>query len=338
MNILKESSCLQLNVLMKNKVINLVVLFITLGLVIFFTLKDDFTGIINELKKVNILIVLIAISLYFLSLFVKSISIYKFINLKNKYNLYKTYILVIIANFMNDITPLQTGGQPYEIYALKKGKIRITDSSKAIMKDAISYQIALILLALISIITNYKYLKLINIQTKILMSGGLIANVLVLSLFLSLIFGEGFVNKISNIIIRRKPDKKEKIEDALNNFYSSTNELKKKKTLFIYCILINMIHLILLYLIPYVVLKSFNIQIPLISSITLTSLVMLIGNFVPLPGGVGGIEYGFMQLFGILVISKALPGAMIIWRFSTFVMCLIVGFILLLIKKGSDNK
>lgn len=323
---------------MKNKVVSLLILFIAFGLVIFFSVKDDFNGIIIELKKVNLLIIFLAILLYFLALFVKSISINKFINIKYKYNLFKTYILTIIATFINGITPLQSGGQPYEIYLLKKEKIRITDSSSAIMKDFISYQIALILLALISIMFNIKNFNLINIQTKLLISGGLFVNMIILLLFILLLFDKKLVKRITNIIIKKKPEKEKKIEESLNNFYSSTKELNDRKILFIYCILINMLYLVLLYLVPYVILKSFGINISLISSITITSLVMMIGNFVPLPSGVGGIEYGFMQLFGLIVTSSVLPGAMIMWRFVTFIMSLIVGFIVLMIKKGSDKK
>ena len=42
---------------MKNKKINITILFITMVLVLYFALKDDFNGIINQLniKQVNII-------------------------------------------------------------------------------------------------------------------------------------------------------------------------------------------------------------------------------------------------------------------------------------------
>ena len=64
---------------MKNKKLNIGILFIALTLVLYFTLKDDFNGIIKELSSVNIWIFLMAIIVFLASLLFKSASLKTFI-------------------------------------------------------------------------------------------------------------------------------------------------------------------------------------------------------------------------------------------------------------------
>ena len=71
-----------------------------------------------------------------------------------------------------------------------------------------------------------------------------------------------------------------------------------------------------------------------LEAIVASAYVMLIGSFVPLPGGTGGIEYGFIKFFGIFIISDVkLKALMLLWRFVTFYMGIIVGGIALNIKE-----
>ena len=65
---------------MKNKKINITILFITMVLVLYFALKDDFNGIINQLKSANVFLLIIAILLLLLSLVFKSASLNVFLN------------------------------------------------------------------------------------------------------------------------------------------------------------------------------------------------------------------------------------------------------------------
>ena len=55
--------------------------------------------------------------------------------------------------------------------------------------------------------------------------------------------------------------------------------------------------------------------------------VMLIGAFVPIPGGSGGIEFGFVRFFGFFVVGAKLSSIMIAWRCLTYYFGLIIGAI-----------
>ena len=328
---------------MKYKVINIIILLIALVLVLFFTLKDDFNGVILELSKANIYILLIAVVIFILSYFVKSISLYSFLNIKYKYNILKTFRLTLAGILLNGITPFQSGGQPYQVYILKKDGIRITDSTSAMIKDFISFQISLMLVGVVALLINsFTHLFVTNLQVKIMIACGFLINLAVLIILLFVSFAKKsftkIVNKIINIRIIKNRVNKDKINESIENFYSSGEELKKNKRVFLKCVGLNILHLLLLYLLPYIVFISFGIKdISILNSIMAITFVMLVGNFIPLPGGTGGIEYSFMQFFGVFVNGNILSGIMLVWRFITYVLGLFIGFIALIIRKGEKK-
>ena len=96
-----------------------------------------------------------------------------------------------------------------------------------------------------------------------------------------------------------------------------------------------MISLILLYVIPYLLIKGIglNEQISIINVIVASAYVMIIGSFVPIPGGTGGLEYGFIAFYGNFITGPILNAIMLIWRFITYYFGMILGAIVLSLRK-----
>ena len=332
---------------MKNKKLNLSLLILALSLVLYFTLKDNFSSIMHELSKVNILIFALAIFVFILSLMIKSVSLQKFIKEhKKNYSFKSAFYLTLIGQFLNGITPFSTGGQPFQVYLLKKDGHRISDSTSAMVKDSIAYQVALLIMGIFSITLNL-VLKTIPVNSSLtpLIIIGFLINIMVL-LFLFMIIRMrkttlSIINKlllILNKIRKKNTDQlKKRIEKGLDNFYNCYEELGKNKKQFIITVLTNVINLTLLYMIPYIIFKSLNTNtFDIMRSIMLTSFVMLMGNFVPIPGATGGIEYGFIKFFGIFNTNiSVISGAMLLWRFVTYFFGMLMGFIMLIIKEGT---
>lgn len=332
----------------KKRIINFIVLLIAVVLMLYFTLKDDFNSIVNEITKVNIFIYLIVIVLFLISHLFKAMSLKVFINEYHKYSLKKTYILALISLFLNGVTPFQTGGQPFQIYLLRKDKIRVTDSTNIMIKDSIAYQIALLLVAIIALLINLNlgvcngnhYLRLAVLI-------GFIINVVVLLFLLFVISAKktGFkiLNNILDFIFKFKImkkfiNKKKKLEESLVYFYENAKSISKNKKSLLLGVTFHCIHLIILYILPLLIFKSININVGIFESFTCIAFVMLIGNFIPIPGATGGIEYGFMQFFGNYVKGASLSSAMLLWRFATYFFGLIIGGIVLVLKKEDVKK
>lgn len=335
---------------MKNKKLNILILLLAITLVLFFTLKSDFNGIINQLLKTNVLIFATSVLIFLLSILFKAASLRTFIKeCKPDYSLKNAYQLTLIGQFLNGITPFQSGGQPFQVYLLRKEGVRITDSTRAMIKDFVSFQLALIMMGIFAIIANLTlgtYAGNNNLKWLILI--GFAVNIIVL-IFLFLVCvakntGTKIINKLIDVVFRFKIVNKlgitkEKAKESLKHFYETSEDLKDNKLLIIKAVIYNVIHLVLLYVIPWVIFHSLGSQeVTVMASIIGTSFVMLIGNFIPIPGATGGIEYGFIRFFGSLVKGPILSGAMLLWRGVTYFFGILIGAITLLMKKERNEK
>ncbi len=332
----------------KKSIINYLILFIAIVLVLFFTLKDDFKNIVLEMSKVNIWIYIIAIILFLVSHFFKSLGLRTFLNEYTNYSVKKSYELTLISLFLNGVTPFQTGGQPFQVYLLKKDGMRVTDSTNAMIKDSLAYQAALLIIAVIALLFNIK-LNICEHDRYLILAVllGFIVNFAVLSLLVFALAakktGYRILNNLINFIFKFKITKKyarskEKLQEGLINFYENRKSISKNKKTLIVGIMFHIIHLIILYLVPAIVFKSMGVNIGILQTIVCTALVMLVANFIPIPGATGGIEYGFMQFFGKYVFGAILSSGMLLWRFATYFFGLIIGSIILMLKKEDRIK
>ncbi len=332
--------------IIKNK-ISLIVLFIAITLVLYFTLKDDFEGIIDVLKNVNLLIFTFGIIVFLLALLTKALSLREFICEHNNYSLKKAYKLTLMAQFVNGITPLQTAGQPFEVYLLRKDGVRITNSTNAMIKDFISYQSALIIVEIFSIIMGINILsnnKYLNIFIFI----GFIINFIILIFFLLFSFTKKLGYKLAyNIIhflfkfkiIKKIFKDEEQINVRIKAFCKTGLELRKSKTRMIKCIIINIFYIVLTYLIPFIMFYALGVtDISFMQSFISTSFVILISNFIPTPGATGGVEYAFIKFFEVFISGLVLPSAMLLWRFVTYGLPMIIGFIILMFERGMKKR
>ena len=334
------------NIIKKNSIILVVVLVVILWAV----LKDDFTNIINTLAHADlrwILFAIIFILFYYVlrtaCLFMLSKEYSKKIKFK------KIFQLTLITQFFNGITPFSSGGQPMEVYYLSKLGIRPAKGTNIIIQSFIMYQMALIVHGVIAILLNYnfRYFKEIELLRH-LTTIGFIINFLVGIGLLFISFSTKFNKKVISLVIKlchkikivKDIDKtQENWTEKLNDFHESAILLKKKKILFVKGFIYNFVALSVFYAIPlFVIYGMGSFDINIIEAITASAYVLIIGAFVPIPGGSGGIEFGFMQFFGNFVYGPILSASLLVWRFITYYFGMIIGAISLTFFKGDVEK
>ena len=328
---------------MKKKIISFLLIFIVTIIVLYFSLKDDYTTIINTIFSIDKKWFLFSFLLLFVYYLLRSFAIYKLSNEFNKkYKFKDAFRLIIETNFFHAITPFSTGGQPYEIYSLNKHKIKLSDALSISVENFIVYQIALVFLGIVAITINY-FFKIVNSGLlKGLVTLGFFINfsVIVVLFWITLshktdkTIVDFFIDILGKIRIIKNPEsKKEKFHAYLKDFNTSFKILFKNKKNLILLVLCHLLALIILYLIPYALFKGTNINISIINDVVIMSYVMLIGSFVPIPGGTGGLEYGFVTFFAKYIKGPKLNAIMLVWRFITYYFGMIFGAIVLNIKK-----
>lgn len=326
--------------------LNIIILILATVLVLYISLKDNFHEVVEGFKKLNPFWIIIALIFMFGYYFLRALSLHSFTSKFKKEITFKEILkTVYITQFFDGITPSSTGGQPYQLYYFNKRGIKISEGTTIVIQNFIVYQISLIILGLIAVISN-KYLNLFETvgPIKKLILLGFIINVIVMLGLFSLAFlkklnhfiltlGIKLLSKIK--IIKNKEEKIEKAEEYIEQFHDGTKELLKDKMTFLKTIFFNFTALLLFYTIPAILVfglgdyKSINIYYAIIAS----AYVMLIGSFVPIPGATGGLEYAFTQFFGVFIIDPTLTLIMLLWRTTTYYLGVIVGAILLNVRK-----
>ena len=330
---------------MKKK-LNIILLIIITILVLFFSLKDNFNETVAQIFSMNFWYLLIAFILLILFWIFRSYPMYSFCKKINKDFKYLSALqLTLRTQFFNAVTPFATGGQPYQIYFLKKSGIDYASSTSIVLENFIVYQIALVILGIIALIINqiFDIFSQARILKNLITLGFIINALVIVVMFVvafskkmnKIIIGFGikFLTKIK--LVKDKDKKLKEWDENINRFNKSAKILLKDKKNFVMNILYNLIALCFLYLIPLFILyamgnfNAFNAGISIVTS----AYVMIIGSFVPIPGGTGGLEYGFVQFYSNFITGSKLSAMMLVWRFITYYFAMIVGAIALNIKK-----
>ena len=320
------------------------------ALVLYFSLKDNYSEIIEVLKTLDKKWLFVAFLLICAYWYFKAIAFNKIIKkFKKDFRFRKSFKFILQINFFNAITPFSSGGQPFEIYYLKREKIKLADVTTVVIEQFVVYQIALVLLGVIAIIAN----NIFNIfpsssVLRNLVTLGFVINTLITVVLFLLAFttktNKYIIDKVIKIlhklkIVKNVEQREEKFNNYINDLHDGTKKLLENKFHFFEMILANFLGLICLYLVPLAILystgdfTSFNG----LESIVSSAYVMLIGSFVPIPGGSGGLEYGFMQFYGTFIKGSVLTAMMITWRFVTYYIPMIIGAIAVNVGKGGSK-
>jgi hypothetical protein len=331
-------------------VVNILVILIVLSIVLYFSLKDNFSQIISCICKMDYKWLLLGILFLVMYRSLVGLSSYFITKINGeKISLLRSIQINFIILFFHGVTPFAGGGQPMEVYYLHNEGIDVTKSTNIVLQNFIVYQIALILMGTFAVIINYNFhLFADDSLIKKLVILGFVINLLVLVIICLLSFckriNQFLCNKVLNFlgkihIIKDVSLAREKITVYLDNFYKNAKILKKNKLKVVCIILINLLAISSLYSIPFAVIYGMGAKdINILSSIATTAYVMIIGSFIPIPGATGGVEYGFMFFFKYLINGNILTASMLIWRLISYYFGMMIGAVCLMGYRKKESK
>ena len=332
---------------MKNFKKAILLLVITLT-VLYFVIKDDLPNILDSLRSANPIFLIIGMGFAFLYWLFKSFALHGIVNNYKKIKRRSILKQTIITQFFHGVTPFASGGQPMQIYMLKKSGLKIAHSTNIIVQNFLLYQMALITHGIIAVLLNFKFDYIVNnILLRNLTIIGFTINALVGIGLLIVSFSTTFNTFVLNILIwffskfkifNDKEKSIEKLRTKLGEFHESATILRQHKIIIFRGYLFNLIGLLCYYLTPLFVFYSLEINIDPVVVYVCCSYVSIIGSFVPIPGGSGGIEYSFLQFFGGFVTGAVLSATVILWRSITYYFAMILGGLLFTTFKGVKDK
>ena len=308
--------------------------------VLYFSLKDDYREILNALKSVNLLWLIIGVGFVFLSKYFIGLTTYYLAKKDKKdVSMSKMQQIALIYPFFAGITPSSVGGEAFEVFYLKQCGISYGKASNISMQKFILYQIALIIVNFMALI--------FNMFTHIVVDTSFVGSAITLNFIVNIVILGGCflvtynkwvknfilhnaINFLSKIKVIKDPEKsRTKIDSYLENFDEGARSLHKDQRLFWQLVIINIVSLVFLIIAAWPVARALNIKnINVLNLFILATYAKMMCLLVVTPGNSGAAEYCFIYLFTGLISEDGIMAYMLIWRFVTYYVPLIVGGII----------
>ena len=335
--------------LIRNYLVNAVIVCIFTGWGLWLALKDHTEEIMNTLLNVDVGKVLVVILVVLFCQLIVGWILQQYAKIvKKDYSLKEGFVNALVASFFHGITPSSSGGQIAQVFVFHKQGLVVEHSASILVIDFIVYQITMVLVSLILLVWKIPYFMNCSIFLLAILGFGvnaIVIGVLILCTFSKKVYtwilhvAIAFLARIK--IVKDEESVREKMRVKLIEFSKGITVLRSNGKLLIKVVLANIFRLLMYYAIPIFCLWALDFpfeKIDFVTMIALTSFVMNVNAFIPIPGASGGTESVFMMMFGMLLSSVQVSSVMVLWRFTTYHLLMILGAIVFIKVQNSKTK
>lgn len=322
---------------LKKNVLNIAFLLLLLALTIWLIFRDqDIEPILAILESVSPIYIIIGLILVVCYVCGESVIIkYLLHAVKIKAPLLNCIRYSFVGFFFSCITPSATGGQPAQIFYMQRQKINIPTATIILMLVTIEYKFVLVFIGLALAVFGQGLVQTLTLEARFFLYLGLGLNVFCV-LFMSLLvflpdstrflITKGFELLQKLHIMKNKNNRMERLQASMDNYQKASVFLKENKLVIINTTIITFIQRILLFLVTYVVYRSFGLSGTSAATVTLLQASISVSvDMLPLPGGMGISERLFLQTFGPVFGSTALTlSGMLLSRGISYYMLIII--------------
>ena len=228
------------------------------------------------------------------------------------------FLFSSVGFFFSCITPSASGGQPMQIYYMKKEKISIPVSTVILMIVTITYKLVLVVIGIgIAIFGRgflHKYLEGILPVFYL----GLALNIFCVTFMTILVFhpllakaimvkGMKLLERLH--LVKKKDGRLKKLEDSMDTYRNTAAYLKNNPFVIVKVIGITFIQRMALFALTWFVYQAFGLHGTGFWEILFLQAVISVSvDMLPLPGGMGISETLFLNIFSPVFGGLLLPG------------------------------
>lgn len=330
------------NRIFRNLLIFLAIIFVTFYIIF----KDqDFSQLWDIIKSVKIEFLAIAVVCMFLYFVCDSINIGRTLRtLGEKSTPFRNLKYSLIGFFFSSVTPAASGGQPMQIYYMKREKISVANSTLTFLINLSCMQVVTISMALVSLFFNVGNMNGVLISCFVV---GIVLNLSALVLLIISIFSKRATNAMIRFAIKilkafrvkNIEHKVERIDQELKKYQDSAVYIKQSKGVILKNLLTTYVQFLLYYSITYWVYCAFGLsRYNILQIVSLQAILFATVSGIPSPGAVGVSEGGFLELFKNIYTKEQISGAMLLNRGVNFYLFVIISAVVVMICSIKDKK
>lgn len=291
-----------------------------------------------QMQDVNLFFLFAAFGCLALALFLESFKYHVMMRgMLGRSNFKHAFEVAALGKYYDSVTPSGAGGQPFQIYYLRKAGYSAGVAGSLPVMGFLSMQVGFVILAVIAMIFGGSYLSdTLGDYASTLKAAGSVGILFYLFVPLAIILftiAPGQVTRflrwglrlLGKMHLVKNPDAKEaKMVESLSSYRSSVIEMVKIRFLIPKVLLIGILYQIALCSIPFFVLRAFGSTHGYFASFFITVYIYSSITFIPTPGNAGAAEGIFYACFSRML-SKYLFWAQMIWRFLSYYIFLLLG-------------
>lgn len=339
----------------RKNTLNILFLIALLGITCWAIFKDQDLGniftLLSDISPIFLVLCFVLVILYVCS---ESVIIkYLLHTVQIKAPLLNCIRYSFVGFFYSCITPSATGGQPMQIFYMKKQKIDIPTATIILMLVTIEYKFVLVFVGVALALFGQDLIRPLSGEIQFYLYLGIALNVFCVSFMSLLVFmphtakfliTKGFSLMKKLHLMKEKNNRAERLENSMEVYKGASAYLKNNKIAILNTTLISFVQRFFFFFITYVVYRSFGLETESAFTITLLqSIISISVDMLPLPGGMGISERLYLLIFGPIFggITAATASMLVSRGFSYYVLIIVSGiisFITHLTVTGEDKQ
>jgi hypothetical protein len=226
-----------------------------------------------------------------------------------------------VGFFFSCVTPSATGGQPMQIYYMKKDKLPVPVTTLVLMIVTITYKAVLVVIGVLVCLFGREFLYGYLGDYIWVFYLGVGLNVFCVTFMLVLVFAPGLAKwaMVAGLklleylhIMKKHPARLEKLEASMDQYHETAAFWASHKLVILNVFVITFVQRVILFTVTYWVYRSLGFHEYSIVTITLLQSVISVSvDMLPLPGGMGISESLYMVMFVPVFGTMLLPSMLL---------------------------
>ncbi|MDR0696863.1 MAG: flippase-like domain-containing protein [Christensenellaceae bacterium] len=312
---------------------------LAIGLVLYMERINESTFVsLNVLFKVlqaNVIFILLAFLFYVIGNISNAISFFALIKQCGYGNRFILALkVVLMGRYYDNITPWNTGGQPFQVNYLAKANI---DFPTAVSLPIIKYTIRVFFINIVTLILFLCFPADVPTIVKVGAYGGLVITPTLPILLIIFSKKVPFMLKVtSNVvkflyklkIVKNYEKTVAKAQDMMDSFLAAIKYLGQHKSMILIVGVTSLIDYFAVGTIPFLILRAFGeTNVDYWQCLTLGFFASMSSGIIPTPGSSGVSEGVFYSVFVSAVPAGFIFWAVLFWRIMVFYLHIIVGIL-----------
>ena len=326
----------------------LYVLLTVVILIVFGLVNQEFVGMFSVIANLSLGFVALAVLMTGVFLVLEGEIIRLLLHCQGeRVSFWTTLKIGLIGIYYSYITPSSTGGQPAQIVYLLRDKVSAGNSAAVLFVKFFAYQFSFVLCSVASLVYMYPTLQAESPNLiPMIIVGICIHGMWIIAI--PLLFCAPVLHGMCGLVVRLLEKctflKKralfiEKVRAFESDFSSYTEKFKSKMRYILLSVLRSIPQVILQMSVLCVVFRAFSCDTPYPELLCMQTMLQAAVCFVPLPGASGAQEFGFSMFFGSYFASgDVLYTAVLVWRFFTYYLIVILGALLVVFDQLLYNR